>query len=154
MSLDHAEGGGKDQLGPEEEYMDVDVEDEDRPEDDLGEREEDIDDNEVEEREKDEEAEICAICLYEMDNPKKLDKCSHTFCTECIEDSFRLHKPACPTCNTLYGLITGNQPRGTMKVTRNRHGLPGYKNCGMLIIDYHFSSGTQGVRLVLIEWLD
>lgn len=106
------------------------------------------------EDEEDEEADKRAICLEEMDNPKKLDKCGHSFCKECIEESFKHHKPACPTCNTVYGLITGNQPQGTMSVRRDHHSLQGYQNCGMLVIDYEFSSGIQRVRLDLIGWLD
>ncbi|KAK7446771.1 hypothetical protein BaRGS_00040238 [Batillaria attramentaria] len=64
---------------------------------------------------------------------------------ECIEDSFRHHKPACPTCNTVYGIIIGNQPQGTMSVSRERYPhLPGYQNCGIIVIDYYFPNGMQG----------
>ncbi|KAK7091607.1 hypothetical protein V1264_009268 [Littorina saxatilis] len=107
--------------------------------------EDDEEDDEVDEEEEkeEEEEEKCAVCLEEVTNPKKLDKCGHTFCTECIDDTFKHHKPACPTCNTMYGLIKGNQPRGTMRVSRERQGLPGYMNCGMLIIDYEMPSGIQ-----------
>lgn len=132
----------------EHEEEDMDWENGDGCEDEV--KEPDYED----EAEEDEEADKCAICLEEMDNPKKLDKCGHFFCKECIEDSFKLHKPACPTCNTVYGLIMGSQPRGTMSMRHDHHGLPGYQNYGMLVIDYEFSSGIQGVRLDLIGWLD
>lgn len=85
----------------------------------------------------------CPICLDEMEAPKKLEKCGHVFCKECIEGSFRHHKPVCPTCNTVYGLIIGNQPPGTMAVSPLSQSLPGYMNCGILMIDYHFHSGMQ-----------
>lgn len=85
----------------------------------------------------------CPICLDKMETPKKLEKCGHVFCKECIEGSFRHHKPVCPTCNTVYGLIIGNQPPGTMAVSRLSQSLPGYMNCGSLMIDYYFHSGMQ-----------
>ncbi|XP_076456917.1 uncharacterized protein LOC143291132 [Babylonia areolata] len=103
---------------------------------------EDADENDDEEEE--EEEETCSICLDVMTDPKKLDKCGHSFCRECIEASFRHHKPVCPSCNTLYGMITGNQPRGTMTARRCSQSLPGFENCGQIIIDYEFPSGIQG----------
>ena len=138
---DEATRGGAQHEADEEEDMDF----EGRLSNEDEDEEEEVQEEEAEEEE---EAEKCAICLDEMDNPKKLDKCGHIFCSECIEGSFRHHKPACPTCNTLYGLITGTQPRGTMDVSRKSLGLPGYQNCGLIVIDYRFSPGTQGVRLV------
>ena len=108
------------------------------------------DDEDDKKKEEEEEDDRCPICLDEIDNPKKLDKCGHTFCTDCIESSFRNHKPACPTCNTMYGMITGNQPRGTMEVHQSSSpSVPGYNNCGIIVIDYSFPSGTQGVQLFL-----
>lgn len=96
---------------------------------------------------KNEEDEKCPICLDKIQKPKKLDKCGHTFCTECIEDTFRHHKPVCPTCNTLYGVIIGNQPiNGKMSVTQTCGHVPGFGNCGVITIDYSFSDGIQGVR--------
>ncbi|KAL8586562.1 hypothetical protein ACOMHN_053915 [Nucella lapillus] len=90
------------------------------------------------------EDETCPICLDVVANPKKLPKCGHTFCKGCIEDSFKHHKPVCPSCNTVYGVITGSQPRGTMGEMRVGDNLPGYDNCGQIIIDYNFPSGIQG----------
>lgn len=111
------------------------------------EKEEDADDDatgDINGREEDSEDDKCPICLDVMEDPKKLDKCRHVFCRECIEDSFRHHKPVCPTCGTVYGIILGNQPPGTMSVSRIGQQLPGYKNCGAIVIDYSFLPGTQG----------
>ena len=50
----------------------------------------------------------------------------------------------CPTCNTIYGVMKGNQPAGgTMNVTVNNKAIPGYPNCGSIVIVYNFTSGTQ-----------
>ncbi|XP_003963238.3 probable E3 ubiquitin-protein ligase DTX3 [Takifugu rubripes] len=87
-------------------------------------------------------AEDCAICLDRIQGKKTL-KCSHSFCSECLESSFK-RKPACPVCNTFYGTHTGNQPEGTMTVTRSQQRLPGYERCGSIVIHYIFPAGIQG----------
>lgn len=48
--------------------------------------------------------ETCVICLDNMTKPKKLKKCSHEFCTECIDSYFKNVKQTCPICNTVYGI--------------------------------------------------
>lgn len=88
-------------------------------------------------------AEVCAVCLDRILGKKTL-KCSHSFCSDCIESSFK-RKPACPVCNTFYGEHTGNQPVGTMTVTRSWQCLPGYDRCGCIVIKYSFPAGLQGV---------
>ncbi|XP_041360734.1 uncharacterized protein DDB_G0290685-like [Gigantopelta aegis] len=87
--------------------------------------------------------EMCVICMEEIKNPKKLDKCGHVFCRSCITDCFEKFKPVCPTCNMVYGVVLGTQPEGTMTVTHNSASLPGYPACGMIIIDYVFHDGMQ-----------
>ncbi|KAF3696840.1 putative E3 ubiquitin-protein ligase DTX3 [Channa argus] len=73
-------------------------------------------------------AEDCAICLDKIQKMKTL-KCLHSFCSDCI-DSLFTYKPACPICNTYHGVYTGNQPAGTMTVTRSSQRLPVLSTAG------------------------
>jgi hypothetical protein len=92
--------------------------------------------------------EVCAICLDDVRDPKKLAKCNHKFCRACIERHFRSSKPSCPTCGALYGKVTGDQPRSgrmTHATDRSRC-LPGYeREDGMIVITYTFPDGMQEV---------
>ncbi|XP_041360692.1 uncharacterized protein LOC121376949 [Gigantopelta aegis] len=90
-------------------------------------------------------SDICVICIDIASKPKILDKCGHVFCCGCIDKCFQVFKPVCPICNTIYGVIIGNQPQGNMTVKRERnHSLPGHPDCGTISITYHFKDGTQG----------
>lgn len=95
-----------------------------------------------------EEEDFCCICRDEHNNPKVLPKCSHKFCTECIDQYFRI-KPVCPVCFVAYGVITGNQPKGHMsdRVLPKLH-LPGYEKYDTITIHYSFGDGTQTVKYV------
>lgn len=84
----------------------------------------------------------CAICLERIQRKKTL-KCQHSFCSECIDSVFTV-KPACPICNTFHGVYTGTQPQGKMTVTRSILKLPGFENCGSIVIQYSFPAGIQG----------
>ena len=53
------------------------------------------------------ELERCPICLDDCTDPKQLSRCSHTFCTACIDHYFQSVKPQCPCCFTIYGEIRG-----------------------------------------------
>ncbi|XP_050395161.1 uncharacterized protein LOC126814203 [Patella vulgata] len=86
----------------------------------------------------------CAICMDVAYNPKCLTKCGHVFCTDCIETCFKLYKPVCPTCGTTYGILTGDQPTGVMKITKFYGGVEGEERAGCYQINYAFSSGVQG----------
>lgn len=87
----------------------------------------------------------CVICLESLDKEHKtLQKCKHKFCAPCIDRQFE-HKPVCPTCGEMYGVITGNQPNGTMNVETVNTSLPGYPKCNTLVITYEFPDGIQGV---------
>lgn len=87
----------------------------------------------------------CVICLESLDKEHKtLQKCKHKFCAPCIDRQFE-HKPVCPTCGEMYGVITGNQPDGTMNVEKVDTSLPGYPKCNTLVITYEFPDGIQGV---------
>ncbi|XP_041362741.1 uncharacterized protein LOC121378571 isoform X2 [Gigantopelta aegis] len=90
----------------------------------------------------DSSSEQCPICMDVIKRPKELSKCGHTFCDPCISASFK-HKPVCPVCNTIYGVVTGDQPDGRMAVERSRKRLPGHEDCGTIIITYSFYDGVQ-----------
>lgn len=94
-----------------------------------------------------EESALCVICLCDITDEVKL-KCGHVFCKDCLEQSFKQHKAACPVCGKIYGSIQGNQPEdGQMKVQVDKYSsLPGYEGFGTITIKYYFPSGIQGVR--------
>ena len=82
--------------------------------------------------------------MDKLKDPVTLDKCGHTFCKDCIEQAFS-HRKACPTCGAVYGVLTGNQPWGTMSWQFDRYmHLPGYERYGTITIYYYFPDGTQG----------
>ena len=90
----------------------------------------------------------CAICMDTPKKPKKLMKCGHIFCSDCIKKSFAM-KPVCPICGAVYGEITGTQPvNGQMSHRKNYMRLEGYKNCDTIEIIYYFPPGTQTVCLI------
>ncbi|ESO86091.1 hypothetical protein LOTGIDRAFT_129923 [Lottia gigantea] len=93
-----------------------------------------------------EKTEICAICMDDITDLKKLDKCGHVFCRKCIDKSFKLHKPVCPSCGTVYGVTIGNMPAGTMNVHKSSLNIEGYKRFGSYCINYDFNSGIQGSK--------
>ena len=98
---------------------------------------------------KPEEEETCCICMDTPNNPKKLHKCGHVFCTGCIEESFK-YKPACPSCGQIYGKMTGDQPTGTISIKKEHQTLEGFSDCkGTIVLTYLFYGGRQGVSQFL-----
>ncbi|XP_002189161.5 E3 ubiquitin-protein ligase DTX3L isoform X1 [Taeniopygia guttata] len=92
----------------------------------------------TEEKEDDE----CPICRDTIENKEILERCKHAFCKICI-DRAMTYKQACPVCNTVCGVLMGNQPEGTMSDTTIHASLPGYPNCGTIVIDYNMKGGIQ-----------
>ena len=90
------------------------------------------------------EDEDCVICMCPMTQPKKL-ACGHSFCADCIDESFQKCQPKCPSCGRLFGVMKGNQPPGTMTVLSDTASLPGFEHCGTLLITYSIPSGMQNV---------
>ncbi|NWX37765.1 DTX3L ligase, partial [Notiomystis cincta] len=84
----------------------------------------------------------CPICRDRIKNKKTLEKCKHTFCKNCI-DRAMAYKQACPVCNTICGVLRGNQPEGTMSHETISFSLPGYPNCGTIQINYSMNGGIQ-----------
>ncbi|NWT07826.1 DTX3L ligase, partial [Vireo altiloquus] len=91
---------------------------------------------------KTEEEDMCVICRDRIKNKKTLEKCKHAFCKSCI-DLAMTHKQACPVCNTVCGVLTGNQPEGKMSATTLSFSLPGYPQCGTIKIEYFMEGGVQ-----------
>ncbi|NXP04643.1 DTX3L ligase, partial [Thinocorus orbignyianus] len=92
----------------------------------------------VEEDDKD----TCPICMERIKEKEVLKKCKHTFCKSCIEQAMT-YKQACPVCNTIYGVVEGNQPEGTMSYITLTTSLPGYSGCGTIEITYRMRGGIQ-----------
>ena len=44
----------------------------------------------------------CAICLEAIKDCKTLPECQHSFCRECVDQSFRTGKKECPMCRKEY----------------------------------------------------
>ena len=88
----------------------------------------------------------CIICLDTIINEKQLTKCSHSFCTKCIDDYFEKIKKMCPVCNTSYGLPYGDQPSGIMTSQMLNMSLPGFEQSGTIQINYHIPNGIQNAK--------
>ncbi|NWW21056.1 DTX3L ligase, partial [Falcunculus frontatus] len=88
------------------------------------------------------EEDMCVICRDRIKNKVTLEKCKHAFCKSCI-DLAMAHKQACPVCNTVCGVLRGNQPKGTMSTTTIHFSLPGYPNCDTIKIEYFMEGGIQ-----------
>ncbi|XP_077060668.1 E3 ubiquitin-protein ligase DTX3L-like [Siphateles boraxobius] len=88
------------------------------------------------------EEENCALCMDKFTDKKKL-KCGHEFCQECIRLSVKILGSICPVCKEVFGILEGNQPGGTMRITKSRSSLPGYQDCGTIEITYAIPSGVQ-----------
>uniref|UniRef100_A0A6B2LIW9 RING-type E3 ubiquitin transferase n=1 Tax=Arcella intermedia TaxID=1963864 RepID=A0A6B2LIW9_9EUKA len=93
----------------------------------------------------------CPICLCELrERIVRLSACNgHEFHEECIVECFDETNVflKCPICAYIYGIKTGKQPTGTMKVTFLPVGaipVSGYEQYGTIKIMYHFPSGIQG----------
>lgn len=73
-----------------------------------------------------------------------LDNCTdHFFHSECLANLIGEKSHAkCPNCSKIYGIITGEQPKGTMKayITREYH-CDGYPKIGTIVMEYKFPNG-------------
>ncbi|KAM9629704.1 E3 ubiquitin-protein ligase DTX3L [Morphnus guianensis] len=89
-----------------------------------------------------EDKDVCPICMERINNKEILRKCNHAFCKSCIDQAMT-YKQTCPVCNTVYGLMKGDQPEGTMSTRTLSSALPGYPKCGTIEITYSMHSGIQ-----------
>ena len=58
----------------------------------------------------------------------------------------------CPTCKTIYGVKTGNQPAGKMEYHVIPHSLPGHPDCKTIRIIYNIPPGIQVQPCWFISW--
>eukprot|EP00063_Salmo_salar_P047628 XP_014022463.1 PREDICTED: deltex-3-like isoform X1 [Salmo salar] len=84
----------------------------------------------------------CPICMDIFINKEKLS-CTHEFCKECLRLSVETLGPCCPVCKDVYGKVEGDQPDGTMTHTISSTNLPGFTQCGMIVINYDIPDGKQ-----------
>ncbi|NXC14959.1 DTX3L ligase, partial [Corythaeola cristata] len=89
-----------------------------------------------------EDKDVCPICMDTINNKEILRKCNHAFCKSCIDQAMT-YKQMCPICNTVYGVMEGDQPEGTMSTRTTPLPLPGFPKCGTIEITYSMRSGIQ-----------
>ncbi|NWX39257.1 DTX3L ligase, partial [Steatornis caripensis] len=89
-----------------------------------------------------EDEDTCPICMEKINDKEILKKCNHAFCKSCINQAMT-YKQSCPVCNTVYGLMKGDQPEGTMSSRKMPSPLPGYPHCGTIEITYNMCQGIQ-----------
>ncbi|XP_010179077.1 PREDICTED: E3 ubiquitin-protein ligase DTX3L, partial [Mesitornis unicolor] len=92
--------------------------------------------------EEEDDKDVCPICMDKINDKEILRKCNHAFCKSCIEQAMT-YRQICPVCNTVYGLMKGDQPEGTMSFKTLPFHLPGYPNCGTIRITYDMHGGIQ-----------
>lgn len=112
----------------------------------------------------DEKCVICLDHLYDIDKTKTiedvmkinedlgynynvitLDKCSdHFFHMDCMSDMIGSNEfIKCPVCSRIYGVMTGTQPPGTMKIYLEK-GIKcsGYEKYNTIVVKYYFPGGS------------
>ena len=110
----------------------------------------------------------CTICMEALAGPSgykgpgvggisraesvgRLAQCGHQYHLQCLVAMYNNGNKdgslQCPTCKTIYGVKTGNQPPGKMEYHVIPHSLPGHPDCKTIRIIYNIPPGIQ-VRLV------
>merc|ERR1711963_386004 len=92
---------------------------------------------------------VCSVCQESLsDDVVSLDQCGHHFHFDCLVQLVE-HQPSqsyvqCPNCQQVQGVKTGNMPSsGHMMWSRQSLSLPGYPDCGMIMIKYVMNDGVQ-----------
>ncbi|CAI5688062.1 unnamed protein product [Oreochromis niloticus] len=93
----------------------------------------------------DQKDERCPICLDKFKNKKRL-KCKDEFCEDCLKQALEANGPICPVCRVVFGKIIGDQPDGRMSHQIHAFPLPGYSDCGTIVINYVIPSGIQTAK--------
>ncbi len=77
----------------------------------------------------------------------RLAQCGHLYHLQCLVAMYNNGNKdgslRCPTCKTIYGVKTGNQPPGKMEYHVIPHSLPGHPDCKTIRIIYHIPPGIQ-----------
>ncbi|KAJ8271378.1 hypothetical protein COCON_G00102370 [Conger conger] len=78
----------------------------------------------------------------------RLSACGHEYHLQCLVAMYNNGNKdgslQCPTCKTIYGVKTGNQPPGKMEYHVIPHSLPGHPDCKTIRIIYNIPPGIQG----------
>uniref|UniRef100_A0A3P9KVH8 E3 ubiquitin-protein ligase n=1 Tax=Oryzias latipes TaxID=8090 RepID=A0A3P9KVH8_ORYLA len=78
----------------------------------------------------------------------RLAQCGHQYHFQCLVAMYNNGNKdgslQCPTCKTIYGVKTGNQPAGKMEYHVIPHSLPGHPDCKTIRIIYNIPPGIQG----------
>ncbi|CAL9700945.1 unnamed protein product [Knipowitschia caucasica] len=109
--------------------------------------------------------EDCTICMEPLGGPSgykgpgvgpvsraesvgRLAQCRHQYHFQCLVAMYNNGNKdgslQCPTCKTIYGVKTGNQPAGKMEYHVIPHSLPGHPDCKTIRIIYNIPPGIQG----------
>ncbi|KAJ8000812.1 hypothetical protein DPEC_G00184240 [Dallia pectoralis] len=101
--------------------------------------------------------EDCTICMEALRGPSgykggesvgRLAQCGHQYHLQCLVAMYNNGNQdgslQCPTCKTIYGVKTGNQPPGKMEYHVIPHSLPGHPDCKTIRIVYNIPPGIQG----------
>uniref|UniRef100_A0A7N8XDD1 E3 ubiquitin-protein ligase n=1 Tax=Mastacembelus armatus TaxID=205130 RepID=A0A7N8XDD1_9TELE len=109
--------------------------------------------------------EDCTICMEPLGGPSgykgpgvgpvsraesvgRLAQCGHRYHFQCLVAMYNNGNKdgslQCPTCKTIYGVKTGNQPAGKMEYHIIPHSLPGHPDCKTIRIIYNIPPGIQG----------
>lgn len=106
----------------------------------------------------------CTICMEVLSGPSgykgpgvggisraesvgRLAQCGHQYHLQCLVAMYNNGNKdgslQCPTCKTIYGVKTGNQPPGKMEYHVIPHSLPGHPDCKTIRIIYNIPPGIQ-----------
>lgn len=106
----------------------------------------------------------CTICMEALAGPSgykgpgvggisraesvgRLAQCGHQYHLQCLVAMYNNGNKdgslQCPTCKTIYGVKTGNQPPGKMEYHVIPHSLPGHPDCKTIRIIYNIPPGIQ-----------
>uniref|UniRef100_A0A8C7GX51 E3 ubiquitin-protein ligase n=1 Tax=Oncorhynchus kisutch TaxID=8019 RepID=A0A8C7GX51_ONCKI len=101
--------------------------------------------------------ENCTICMEALGGASgykggdfigRLAQCGHQYHLQCLVAMYNNGNKdgslQCPTCKTIYGVKTGNQPPGKMEYHVIPHSLPGHHDCKTIRIIYNVLPGIQG----------
>lgn len=82
----------------------------------------------------------------------RLAQCGHQYHLQCLVAMYNNGNKdgslQCPTCKTIYGVKTGNQPPGKMEYHVIPHSLPGHPDCKTIRIIYNIPPGIQ------VNWIN